>query len=150
MNLCEYLKVDDILLGLAARTRADVLRLVAERAAAALGLPVVSVLKALADRETLGSTGVGQGVALPHTALPGLTAPFAVAAKLAAPVDWGAIDDVGVDLVVAVLTPPDGPTTSLNLIARIARQFRDEGLRRRLRRAETTTGFLDVLATDAG
>jgi len=135
MTLSALLSPEDVVLGLEGRTRTEVLKALCERCALRLGRDAGAMLRALVDRETLGSTGVGEGVALPHAALPGLTEPFVALARLAQPVDWGAIDDEPVDLVVVALSPVDGATTSLNVVARIARRLRSADTRARLRAA---------------
>ncbi|TBW41370.1 PTS sugar transporter subunit IIA [Siculibacillus lacustris] len=141
MTLSVHLKPEAVVLGLAARTRNDVLRGLAERCATALGGEPATILRALSDREALGSTGVGHGVAMPHAAIAGLAAPFALAARLAAPIDWQAIDDQPVDLVVVVLSPSEGPAGSPNPIAKFARRLRAPETRARLRAAPTAAAF---------
>jgi PTS system nitrogen regulatory IIA component len=135
MILADHVPAGAVLIGLSARTKAEVLKALAERAGELGGLPAAAILAALAEREALGSTGVGGGVALPHAALSGLALPVAVVARLARPIDWEAIDEVGVDLVVAVLTPATGAGASLDLLAGFARQLRSPARRDRLRAA---------------
>lgn len=145
MSLSEFLEPDCIVVGLAARTRAEVLKLLAERCAARLGRDPGPVLRALADREALGSTGVGAGVAMPHAAIAALPAPLVMVARLATPIDWQAIDDVSVDLVVMVLQPLDGAMSAPNPMARFARRLRSADLRSRLRAATTLEAFHHAL-----
>lgn len=135
MTLITHLKPEDVELGLGARTKTEALKILSDRCAVRLGCDPATVLRALADREALGSTGVGEGVALPHASIPGLSVPFVTVARLAQPVDWGAIDDMLVDLVVVALSPIDGATLSLNVVAKIARRLRSAELRARLRTA---------------
>lgn len=139
------LPLAEILLGLAARTKIEVLRALADRAGALCPCEPTAILAALGARESLGSTGVGAGVALPHATLAGLVAPIAIAARLARPIDWEAIDDVAVDLVVAVLTPATDVGTPLDLIAGFARRLRSPERRDRLRGCDEPNRFRDIL-----
>ncbi len=91
------------IIGIAAPTKAALFQILAGKAAERLGLPEHVVLEALSRRESLGSTGVGKGVALPHASLPGLAEPFGLLARLKHPVDYEAIDGEPVDLVCLVL-----------------------------------------------
>jgi len=77
----------------------------------------------------------------PHATIAALDIPFVSIARLAAPVDWQAIDDTPVDLVVLVLSPENGPASSLDLIARFARRLRSADLRARLRSSTTSESF---------
>jgi PTS system nitrogen regulatory IIA component len=133
MTVSDPLRPAALLLDLPARTRAEVLDAVAVRAAEITGREAREIARALADREALGSTGVGSGVALPHATIAGLGAPLALFVRLARPLDWEAIDDRPVDLVVAVLSPDRPPSPSPSLLSRCARLLRDEANRRRLR-----------------
>jgi len=135
-----------VLLDLAARTRSDALTALADRAAEILGCDPAAVLAALADREKLGSTGVGAGIALPHAGLPGLARSIALFARLARPVDWEAIDDRPVDLVAVVLSPSEAAGASLNLLARCARALRGGDVGPRLRRCADADAARRILA----
>lgn len=137
-----------VLLDLAVRTKAEALEALAARAAALIERDPGEIARALVDRERLGSTGVGAGVALPHADLRGLREPLALFARLARPVDWEAIDDQPVDLVAVVLSPLDGVGPPLNLLARFARLLRVEGTRRRLMSCSTAEQVVDVLTDE--
>ena len=127
------LRPDAIFLDLPALTKAEVLKTLAARAVEIAGGDPVVIARALNDREKLGSTGVGAGVALPHAAIDDLTEPVALFARLARPIDWEAIDDQPVDLVAVVLSPHRGAGSSLNLLAKFARWLRDSVTRDTLR-----------------
>jgi len=127
------LRPDAVLLDLPGRTKMEVLDAVAARAAAITGRDPRAVARALGERERLGSTGVGSGVALPHAAVGGLTEPLALFVRLARPIDWQAIDDRPVDLVLAVLSPAHGEGASLDVLSKYARRLRGEATRARLR-----------------
>ncbi|NLH81372.1 MAG: PTS sugar transporter subunit IIA [Phyllobacteriaceae bacterium] len=133
MTTADPLRPDAIFLDFPAQTKADVLKALAARAGEiAVGEPVV-IARALTERERLGSTGVGAGVALPHAAIDGLVEPVVLFARLARPIDWEAVDDEPVDLVAVVLSPSRGAGASLNLLAKFARWLRDAAARDKLR-----------------
>lgn len=144
MSTLPLLGPDAVLLDLVARGKADVLKVLAARAAEIAGGDAGEIARALSEREALGSTGVGSAVALPHAAVRGPRAPLALFARLARPIDWGAIDDRPVDLVVAVLTPLDGGA-SLDPLARFARLLRGEATRNRLRACATAAEAIALL-----
>lgn len=133
MTTTDPLRSDAVFLDLPARTKADVLKALAGRFAEITGREPFPCSRALADRETLGSTGVGSGVALPHAAVDGIAEPVVLFARLARPIDWEAIDEQPVDLVVAVLSPMRGDGASLNVLSKFARLMRSETTRIRLR-----------------
>jgi PTS system nitrogen regulatory IIA component len=146
MTLSDHLRPETVLLDLTARTKAEVLKSLAAHAAEAIGRDPSEIARALTERETLGSTGVGSGVALPHAAIPRLAEPIALFARLARPIDWEAIDDRPIDLVVAVLSPTEWPGTSPNLLAKFARLMRGEDTRARLRACSDIDRLLTIVA----
>ncbi len=148
MTTIDPLRPDAVLLDVPARTKADVLKALAGRFAEITGREPLAVSRALADRETLGSTGVGSGVALPHAAVDGLAEPVALFARLARPIDWEAIDEQPVDLVVAVLSPTQRAGASLNVLSKFARILRSEATRVRLRSGDEA-GISDALVAGA-
>ncbi len=99
------------------------------------GLPQALVAECLTDRERLGSTGFGKGVAIPHGKVDGLDHIVALFAKLAQPVDFQAIDDLPVDLVLCLLSPPDAGAEHLKTLAQASRLLRDPGFVAKLRGA---------------
>src|SRR6185295_2403403 len=99
MQLSEFLDFEAIRIDLAAGNKRQLLNQLAQIAAARLSLDPSDIADAIADRERLGSTGFGGGVAIPHGKLAGLDRVYALVARLAAPVDYRAIDGGPVDLV---------------------------------------------------
>lgn len=106
---------------------------VAGAAARAASLDSKAVLAALSEREHLGSTGVGEGVAMPHARVEGLGQLFALFWLLDEPIAFDAIDDKPVDLVFVLLVPAGAETVHLKTLAKVARKLRDPGVRSRLR-----------------
>jgi PTS system nitrogen regulatory IIA component len=101
---------------------------------------------ALLDREALGSTGLGRGVAIPHGRLPGLEQPRAAFARLAAPLDLDSIDGAPVDLVAALVVPAHFTNQHLQLLAEMAEVFSDAALVARLREAPDSSALRSELA----
>ena len=104
-------------------------------AAQAHGLDAKAIAAALADRERVGSTGFGAGIAIPHGKLAGLTRPIAVFAHLAEPIDFQAVDDLPVDIVFMMMSPPDAGAHHLKTLARVSRRLREGGFVAKLRGA---------------
>ena len=98
-------------------------------------MDAAEVSKQIAKREELGSTGVGNGVALPHARLRGLNAPFGLFARLRQGIDFEAIDDQPVDIVFLLLLPDVSNDSQLNALACVARALRDPEALQRIRRA---------------
>ncbi|MFS0738040.1 PTS sugar transporter subunit IIA [Sphingomonas sp. 1P06PA] len=96
-------------------------------AAKQVGVDARIVVDRLVDRERLGSTGFGGGVAIPHAKLEGLDRVVGLFARLASPIDFNAVDDMPVDLVFLLLSPPDSGVEHLKALARVSRRLRDRG-----------------------
>lgn len=106
---------------------------VADLAAAAYGLPAATTLDALQERESLGPTGVGHGVAVPHARLHGLDGVKGLFLRLDKPLDFDAVDRQPVDLVFALLAPSTSGVDHLKALALVSRTMRDPKLRDMLR-----------------
>lgn len=116
--------------------------------AAALGLDARLVHDAVLERERLGSTGVGEGVAIPHARIETLSRPVAGFARLLEPADFEAIDERPADLIFMLLAPTDSGADHLRALARAARVFRQERIRNALRQAQSAETVLAILAPD--
>jgi PTS system nitrogen regulatory IIA component len=110
-----------------------------------LGIPEKLILQALLEREKLGSTGIGEGIAIPHTRIPGVAAPFGLLARMAKPVDFEAIDDVPVDVVFLLLMPAENRKDHLNVLASIARQLRSQEVLRNIPGAESARDLYEAM-----
>ena len=140
-----------------ATIRADgkqaILRELAARFAAVYQLDQATVLAGLEDREKLGSTGFGRGVAIPHARVPDLGRPVAVFLRLESPVIFDAADAMPVDLVFGLLSPEQAGTAHLHALAAISRTMRDEHMHAALMQAtdaEVLYGLLsNVIDRDA-
>jgi PTS system nitrogen regulatory IIA component len=118
-------------------------------AADVAGLPADEVAREIAKREELGSTGVGNGVALPHARLTSLKAPFALFARLRHGIDFDAIDGEPVDIVVLLLIPEAGDSGKGNALACVARALRDAETLRKVRSAPDREALYRVIADAA-
>lgn len=122
----------------------------AELAQAEYGLPAPEVLDALQERESLGPTGVGQGVALPHARLHGLDKVAGLFIRLDKALDFDAVDRQPVDLVFALLAPETGGVDHLKALALVSRTLRDADLRAKLRANDDPVALHAVLAAAQG
>lgn len=113
-----------MLIGVSASSKAELLQMLSRRAAASLGISNSDILGALQNREDLGSTGIGAGIAIPHAPVEGITSPFTLLIRLAKPIAFQAIDDEPVDVVCLILTPPGEQVQFLKLLSSISRQLR--------------------------
>ncbi len=105
----------------------------------------MSILDALITRERLGSTGIGHGFALPHSRLPGIEEPLAALVTLSEGVDFDAADDVPVDVVVGLLVPEDCNDEHLQILAALARRFKDSEQRTAIRNCANADELMSYL-----
>jgi nitrogen PTS system EIIA component len=126
--------------------RRQVLQEMSAVMAKALGLDAREVFEAVLEREKLGSTGVGEGVAIPHARIDSLKRPAGGFARLIEPADFEAIDERKADLVFMLLAPTDSGADHLRALARAARVFRQEQVRAALRKAQTNEAVLAILS----
>jgi len=115
-------------------------------AAKLTGLPAKTIVTSLNAREKIGSTGFGGGAAIPHGKIDGLPGVFGFFARLETPVDFQSIDNVPVDLVFLLLSPPDAGADHLKALARVSRAFRDSQTVAKLRGARSRDAIYALLA----
>ena len=145
---------DRILLDVRATSKKQVIQTLAERIAKSdecggPGVDTRDIVQAALERERLGSTGVGSGVALPHARIKGVEGVFAAFARLDQPIDFESVDDRPVDLVVMLVAPEDAGGLHLRALARVSRMLRREDVRARLRSAPSAeAAFLILSDTD--
>ncbi len=114
--------------------------------AAAYGLEKTSVLEGLEQREMLGSTGFGRGIAIPHCRHPGVKRPTLALIKLETPVEFGSPDAVPVSLVFGLVSPENAGATHLHALAAISRLTRSEAMVQLLMEAEKPEGLYALLS----
>ena len=135
MKISDFLSPADVMLDVREGDKTRLLRQLSAQAAAEVGLDPVEVSTQITKREQLGSTGVGNGVALPHARLRGLKEPFGLLARLRRGIDFEAVDDQPVDIVFLLLLPDAPDDAQLNALACVARALRDPEALQRVRRA---------------
>lgn len=146
MLLSELLTVDRVRVPLGSRTKDDLLRELVELATAGRGPDVAdAVLAAVRERERVMSTGIGDGVAIPHGKSARLDELVLAAGALEAPVEFDALDGAPVRLCFLLVGPESAAGAHVRALSRIARLVRREGLRTGLREAGTPEEFLRIL-----
>src|ERR1022692_1948226 len=141
MKISDLLSPTDVMFDVRAPNKRLLLQELAAKAAGSLGLGVDQVAPYLFKREELGSTGIGDGVAIPHARLPDLQRPFGLMAKLKVPIEFDAIDGQAVDIVFVLLLPANAENGQLGALALVARTVRSSEIRDRLRRAKDASGL---------
>jgi PTS system nitrogen regulatory IIA component len=145
MKISDLLSPADVMIDVRASNKRLLLQELAAKAASSLVLGVDQVAPYLLKREELGSTGIGGGVAIPHTRLPDLELPYGLLAKLKRPVEFDAIDGQAVDIVFILLLPAVAANEQLRALARVARTLRRPENLVRLRRAKDTSDLYSAI-----
>jgi nitrogen PTS system EIIA component len=149
MTIGQWLAPDAIALRHGADGKRQALAALADLAGRKLGQPASVLLDALLAREAEGSTGVGDGVALPHARLPVLEGLRAVFLRLETPVPFDAVDGKPVDLMLALFAPEGSNVEHLRALARASRALRRRDLREQLRKARTADAVYALLAQES-
>ncbi|MCR6670872.1 PTS sugar transporter subunit IIA [Devosia ginsengisoli] len=136
MELADILADRAVLCCTGVTTKRQLFEDLAERAAEITGHDAAEILEAIASREELGSTGLGNGIAIPHGKVAGLKGVTALVARLDQPIDFDSVDDQPVDIVVMLLAPTGAGADHLKALSRVARLLRTESVIEDLRRAE--------------
>jgi nitrogen PTS system EIIA component len=147
MLLADLLSPDRVRHALAVADKPELLRAMAVLLAGSGNAAPESVLAALQEREKLGSTGLGSGLALPHGRLAAISRPVGAFAQLAADLDFDALDRRPVRLVFALVVPADAAGEHLQILAGLARLFHDKTLCQRLLGAKTPEELYNHLMT---
>jgi PTS system nitrogen regulatory IIA component len=145
MLLSEFLDFDAIKTGFPGGSKRSLLQQLANLAGQRLGLDQAAILASLVERERLGSTGFGQGFAIPHGKIDGLTRIYGLFVRLAEPIDYKALDDVPVDLVFLLLSPPESGAEHLKALAAISRVARSGMTLDKMRGARSRDALAAVL-----
>ena len=145
MQLSDFLDFDSIKTALPGGSKKALLQQLANLAGQRLGLDSAAILSSLSEREQLGSTGFGQGVAIPHGKIEGLKRIYCLFARLAEPLDYKAIDNRPVDLIFLLLSPPDAGAEHLKALAAISRVTRHAATLEKMRGARSRDALTAVL-----
>lgn len=148
MDIGELLDRGSIAVRVSASSKRQALATAAEIAGRRLKLKPQAILDALSEREAQGSTGVGQGVAVPHARLENLDRMRAVFLRLEQPIAFDAVDDRPVDLICVLLTPKNAGVDHLRALARVSRVLRQGEMREQLRQARSPDAVYALLAGD--
>ena len=145
MLLSQFLDFESIRVDLAAGNKRQLLNQLSQIAASRLSLDPSRIADAIAERERLGSTGFGGGIAIPHGKLPGLERIYALVVRLPVAIDYKAIDGAPVDLVFMLLSPPDAGAEHLKALAAVSRLVRHGPTVEKLRGARSRDAMAAVL-----
>ncbi len=145
MELADILSEESVIVCSDIKTKRDVLRKLCDCAAKVTGQDVATIFEAVNEREELGSTGLGNGIAIPHGKFAGLGSVTAVFARLRTPIDFEAVDDQPVDLVMLLLAPMGAGADHLKALARVARLLRTDTVVARLRASDTAEQVYEIL-----
>ena len=150
MELKDIVEPEAVISGLNATSKKHLLQELAQKAEDVLGLEARTIFEAMLEREKLGPTGMGRGVAIPHARIGGLKGIAGLFASLQKPVEFEAVDDEPVDLVFALLAPEDAGADHLRALARVSRRLRDPGVCAKLRSADHASAVYAVLTEGSG
>lgn len=145
MNILDLLGPADVVAALRVGSKKQALQELARRAAERTALNERTIFEVLLERERLGTTGVGNGIAIPHGKLPDLKRLYGLFARLETPIDFDAIDEQPVDLIFLLLAPEAAGADHLKALARISRLLRDRSVCEKLRGANQADAIFALL-----
>ena len=145
MELADILSEEAVIVCSEIKTKRDVLLKLCDCAARVTGQDAATIFQAVDEREELGSTGLGNGIAIPHGKFAGLGSVTAVFARLDTPVDFEAVDDQPVDLVMMLLAPMGAGADHLKALARVARLLRTDAVVASLRGARDAGQIYEII-----
>lgn len=145
MELTDIMGVEAVRAPLKATSKKRLLQDLADMAETVYGLPSSDVYRALMDREALGPTGVGRGVAIPHARFPALSQVVGLFVRLERPVDFEAVDRQPVDLVFALFAPEAAGADHLKALARVSRTLRSDSVCTKLRSTFDASALYAIL-----
>ncbi|NVO13260.1 MAG: PTS IIA-like nitrogen regulatory protein PtsN [Rhodoplanes sp.] len=146
MPLNDLVAPQAVIPALKVNNKKQALQELAERAADLTGRTEREILEVLMQRERLGSTAIGNGIAIPHGKLPRLERLFGLFARLDRPIDFEALDGQPVDLIFLLLAPESAGADHLKALARVARMLREPEITRMLRDSQDREALYAVLA----
>lgn len=150
MDLSDLVSPQGVVAHLKVSGKKQLLQELATRASAITGIPERAIFETLLERERLGTTGVGQGIAIPHGKLAGIDRIHGLFARLGEPIDFDSIDDQPVDLVFLLLAPEGAGADHLKALARVSRLLRNQTMCEKLRAAEDKSALYALLTEPSG
>lgn len=148
MNFNDLLSRKAVVNGLPIGAKKQLFQKLGELAADAYELDAGAVYDALMERERLGSTGFGDGVAVPHAKIPGLSQVHGIVVRMDTPIPFDAIDGAPVDIIFSLLSPAESGAEHLKMLARVSRYLRNSANVMRLRGAASDEALLAMLTDD--
>ncbi len=145
MEITDLVSIEGVVADLKATSKKQALQDLAHRAADVTGLHERAIFDTLLERERLGTTGVGLGIAIPHGKMADLDRLYGVFARLKNPVDFDAVDDQPVDLIFLLLAPESAGADHLKALARVSRLLRDQSVCEKLRGSDTPAAIYALL-----
>lgn len=149
MDLSDLITPYGVIPSLKASNKKQALQILSDRAADLTGLNSIDIYNTLFQRERLGSTGVGAGIAIPHGKLPHLRHSIGVFARLDEPIDFDSIDEEPVDIIMLLLAPESAGADHLKALARISRLLREPKSVEKLRGCRDRAAIYAVLTEKA-
>jgi PTS system nitrogen regulatory IIA component len=150
MSLSDIIEERSVYPALKVQNKKQLLQELSQAAAQITAVDHRIIYETLSRREKLGSTGLGQGIAIPHGKLPSITRVYGVFARLAHSIPFDAVDEQPVDLVFLLLAPEHAGADHLKALARISRLLRDPAIISKLRGTETAEGLYAILTEPSG
>ena len=145
MGISELVTPENVIARLRSGSKKQALQEISKRAAELVRAPERSVFEVLIERERLGTTGVGHGIAIPHGKLPELDHLHGHFARLEQPVDFQSIDERPVDLIFLLLAPESAGADHLKALAKVSRVLRDYSICEKLRGTDTSDALYAIL-----
>lgn len=149
MDLEDMVSPEGVIANLKVTSKKQALQELAVRAADITGLSERTIFETLLERERLGSTGVGQGVAIPHGKLTALTQLYGLFARLETPISFDSVDDQPVDLIFLLLAPEAAGADHLKALARVSRLLRNQAIVEKLRGTDKPAALFAILTEPA-
>ncbi len=150
MNISDLLAPEAVVASLKAQSKKLLLQELAARAHAQTRLPEKQILETLIEREKLGTTGVGAGIAIPHGRIAGAKSITGIFARLESAIDYEAVDGQPVDLVFMLLAPENAGADHLKALARVSRLLRNQQTCEKLRAAQSAEALYAILTDQTG
>ncbi len=149
MEITDLLTRESVHISMRATSKKHALQELAHRAADITGLHERTIFEILLERERLGTTGVGKGIAIPHGKLVELERLYGMFVRLDQPVDFESVDDQPVDLIFLLLAPESAGADHLKALARVSRLLRDPSICEKLRESEDPESLFSLLTAGA-
>jgi nitrogen PTS system EIIA component len=150
MTLADIIDARTVLPSLKVQNKKQLLQELAQGIASQVAIDSRVVFETLLQREKLGSTGLGQGIAIPHGRLPSITRVYGLFARLHHPVAFESVDGEPVDLVFTLVSPDHAGADHLTALARVSRLLRDSDVLKKLRGTDSPDGLYAILTQQGG